>query len=98
MALAYDMRFGRLAEARVFARFYASALSLQDAGPRIATRLQQPLAAFGGPERIQELVSGRMAGATCSACTESKAIAGRDCRTGAFGQKIKLIPRFSLHR
>jgi hypothetical protein len=41
-AFAYDMPPGRSAEARVFARFYALALSRRAAGHGIATPLQQP--------------------------------------------------------
>jgi len=40
-ALVYDMRPGWSAEARVFARFYALALSRRAAGYGIATPLQQ---------------------------------------------------------
>ena len=59
-ALVYDMRPGWSAEARVFARFYALALSGRAAGHGIATPLQQLIGRLERTERIQGVVVRRI--------------------------------------
>jgi hypothetical protein len=92
------MRLGRPAEARVFARFYAWALSRSVAGHGGATQLQQPRRGFDGTEHIQGVVATGIRAPTGSACAESEAMRSGHGRSEFAGQKIKLIPRFSLHR